>query len=112
MHMQQYGQHVVDRQLWLGRLHLGRTHIPVATGVLALSAGSTGRNSPATSSSRTSHRSNVERRCAIMNVVRPSIKRLTASIITASIRVSTELVGSSKMRIGASLKNARASAIL
>jgi hypothetical protein len=51
----------------------------------------------------------VPRQWAIMKVVRSCISRVIASMITASVLVSTELVGSSRMRIGASLRNARAS---
>ena len=35
-----------------------------------------------------------------MNVVRPCISRSIASMISASVRTSTELVGSSRIRIG------------
>ena len=44
-----------------------------------------------------------------MNVVRPCISRFMASMIIASVFVSTALVGSSRMRMGASLRKARAS---
>jgi hypothetical protein len=37
---------------------------------------------------------------AIKTVVRPCIRRSSASMIAASVLVSTELVGSSRMRIG------------
>ena len=43
-----------------------------------------------------------------MNVVRPSISRSSASRITDSVFESIEEVGSSRIRIGASLRNARA----
>ena len=48
-------------------------------------------------------------RWAIINVVRPFISRWSASKIVASVWTSRELVGSSRMRIGAFLRNARAS---
>src|SRR5205085_1175130 len=50
-------------------------------------------------------------RCAMMKLVRPPISRSTDSMIAASVRASTALVGSSRIRIGASLRNARASAM-
>ena len=50
----------------------------------------------------------VERRWAIMNDVRPTISRSSASRMTASVFESIEDVGSSRIRIGASLRNARA----
>ena len=46
-----------------------------------------------------------------MIVVRPSISRSSASRITASVRESIDDVGSSRIRIGASRRNARATAI-
>ena len=46
-----------------------------------------------------------------MKLVRPDISRSMASMITASVLTSTELVGSSRIRIGASFRNARASEI-
>ena len=66
---------------------------------------------PSSIVSRISHPESVLKRWAIMNVVRPCMRRSIASIITASVLTSTELVGSSRMRIGASFKKARASAI-
>ena len=45
-----------------------------------------------------------------MNVVRPSISRSSASRITASVFESIDEVGSSRIRIGASFRNARATA--
>src|SRR5207247_4016066 len=53
----------------------------------------------------------VESRWAIRNVVRPAISRSSASRITASVRESIELVGSSRTSTGASLRNARATAM-
>ncbi len=53
----------------------------------------------------------VDRRCATRNVVRPVISRSSASRITASVRESIDDVGSSRMRIGASFRNARATAM-
>ncbi len=50
----------------------------------------------------------VESRCAIMNDVRPAMRRSSESRITASVFESIEEVGSSRMRIGASLMKARA----
>ena len=44
-----------------------------------------------------------------MTVVRPCISRSIASMIAASVVISTELVGSSRMRMGASFRKARAS---
>src|SRR5262245_29827136 len=64
---------------------------------------------PPSTSRRVSHESSVLNRCAIRNDVRPTISRSIASMIVASVRRSTELVGSSRIRIGASLRNARAS---
>src|SRR5262249_924772 len=52
---------------------------------------------PRSSSSSMSHFSRVMSLCAIMKVVRPSINRLMPSRMPASVCVSTELVGSSKM---------------
>ena len=43
-----------------------------------------------------------------MNVVRPTIRRSSASRMTASVFESIDDVGSSRIRIGASLRNARA----
>src|SRR5438128_1181446 len=55
------------------------------------------------------HARSVLGRWAIISVVRPFISRWSASRIVASVWTSRELVGSSRMRIGASLRNARAS---
>ena len=46
-----------------------------------------------------------------MKLVRPCMRRSIAAMITASVSTSTELVGSSRIRMGASFKNARASEI-
>ena len=46
-----------------------------------------------------------------MKVVRPSMRRSSASRMTASVFESIEEVGSSRSRIGASLRNARATEI-
>ena len=46
-----------------------------------------------------------------MNVVRPAISSSSASRITSSVFESIEDVGSSRIRIGASLRNARATQI-
>src|SRR5680860_193430 len=64
---------------------------------------------PFSISSRTSQAARVPRRWAIMKVVRPDISRSIASMMAASVRTSTELVGSSSTRIGAFLRKARAS---
>jgi hypothetical protein len=50
----------------------------------------------------------VESRCAMTKLVRPVISRSSASWISASVRVSTELVASSRISIGASASMARA----
>src|SRR5438132_160272 len=55
------------------------------------------------------HARSVLGRWAIISVVRPFIRRWTASRIVASVWTSRLLVGSSRIRIGASLRNARAS---
>src|SRR5262249_14396627 len=66
---------------------------------------------PSPTSSHASQTRRVERPWAIMIVVRPAIRRSIESMIWASARTSTELVGSSRIRIGASFRNARASAM-
>ena len=53
----------------------------------------------------------VESRWAIMKLVRPHISRSRASRITASVLESIDEVGSSRIRIGASLRKARATQI-
>src|SRR5438094_6160572 len=63
---------------------------------------------PSSSCSLKSQKSSVVSRWAIISVVRPPIKRLIASMIAASVAMSTELVGSSRIRIGASFRKARA----
>ena len=50
----------------------------------------------------------VDSRWAMTNVVRPSISRRIARWMSTSVRVSTELVASSRMSIGGSARNARA----
>lgn len=50
----------------------------------------------------------VERRCATINVVLPSIKRANAFCILTSVLVSMELVASSKMSIGGFVSITRA----
>ncbi len=50
----------------------------------------------------------VESRCAITKLVRPFISRAIARWMSTSVRVSTELVASSRMRIRGSARNARA----
>ncbi|MNL64883.1 hypothetical protein D3C87_1891470 [compost metagenome] len=52
----------------------------------------------------------VDRRCAITIVVRPSIRRSIACWISASDSESRLEVASSRIRIGASARKARASA--
>ena len=52
----------------------------------------------------------VERRCATTMVVRPSMSRTRASCTSRSDSLSSELVASSRMRMGASLRMARAMA--
>ena len=64
------------------------------------------RRDPASRSDRRDE--SVERRCAIMKVVRPIISSSSASRMMASVFESIDDVGSSRMRIGASLRNARA----
>ena len=54
----------------------------------------------------------VLKRWAIMNVVRPDRRRSVASIIAASVWISTELVGSSRINMGLFRRNARANEIL
>lgn len=54
----------------------------------------------------------VERRCAMMMVVRDAINRSNASLIRCSEEESKELVASSKIKIGGFFKMARAIAIL
>ena len=53
----------------------------------------------------------VERRWAITNTVRPFITRASASWISASVSESSELVASSSIMTGASLRIARAMAM-
>src|SRR5437667_98918 len=55
------------------------------------------------------HARSVLGRWAIISVVRPFISRWSAAKIVASVWTSSELVGSSRMRTGASFRNARAS---
>ena len=62
-------------------------------------------------SSRRSHSSSVLRRWAIISVVRPAMSRRIAAMISRSVATSTELVGSSRTRMGASFRKARASEI-
>ena len=50
----------------------------------------------------------VDSRWAMTNVVRPFIRRAIARWIRTSVRVSTELVASSRIRIGGSARKARA----
>ena len=50
----------------------------------------------------------VDSRWAMMNVTRPRIRRSRASISIDSVSASSAEVGSSRIRIGASFKNARA----
>ena len=50
----------------------------------------------------------VERRCAMTKLVRPSVSLSIAVWISSSVRVSTELVASSRIRIGESCTIARA----
>jgi hypothetical protein len=64
---------------------------------------------PFSSRRRRSHFSRVLWRWAIMNVVRPRIKISMACMIAASVPTSTALVGSSRIRMGASFRKARAS---
>src|SRR5439155_9387319 len=65
---------------------------------------------PRSNCSCTSHIASVLVRWVIRNAVRPRIRRSMASRIAASVFASTALVGSSRIRNGASLRNARASA--
>ena len=53
----------------------------------------------------------VERRWAMMNVVRPAIASSSPSLIRRSVEASTEEVASSRIRIGASRSSARAMAM-
>ena len=50
----------------------------------------------------------VDSRCAITNDVRPCISRAIARWMSSSVRVSTDEVASSRIRIGGSARNARA----
>ena len=50
----------------------------------------------------------VDRRCAITKLVRPTVSASIAFWISSSVRVSTEEVASSRIRIGASCTIARA----
>jgi len=50
----------------------------------------------------------VDSRCAITNVVRPRASRSSAASTARSASISSEAVGSSRMTIGASFRNARA----
>jgi hypothetical protein len=50
----------------------------------------------------------VDRRCAMMRVVRRRMSRRSVSSSVASVAASSALVGSPRMRMGASLRNARA----
>src|SRR5678815_880786 len=69
-------------------------------------------NSPLLRTRMRSALCNVESRWAIMKVVRPTMSRSSASRMIASVLESTEEVGSSRMRMGAFFRNARATAIL
>src|SRR5206468_12810105 len=64
-------------------------------------ADSTSESRPFSIASSTSHVVSVLGRWAIMKVVRPCMRRSIASMIAASVLISTELVGSSRMRMGA-----------
>src|SRR6266545_3029189 len=66
--------------------------------------------SPPSSWMRTSQGSSVLSRWLIRMVVRSRMSRSSASMIMASVLGSTELVGSSRMRMGASFRKARARA--
>jgi hypothetical protein len=52
----------------------------------------------------------VVKRCAMISVVRPAISRSSASSTSPSVSTSSALVGSSRIRIGASFSSARAMA--
>src|SRR5687767_7153083 len=66
---------------------------------------------PPSSTTIRSARRTVDSRCAMTNTVRPSISRSRASNSSASVSISSADVGSSRIRIGALLSNARAIAI-
>ncbi len=53
----------------------------------------------------------VDRRCAMTKVVRPAIRASIPFWISASVRVSIELVASSKIKTGGSAMAARAMAM-
>ena len=53
----------------------------------------------------------VDKRWAMIKTVRPMLRRSITSIISLSVFISMELVGSSRMRMGAFFRKARASAI-
>src|ERR1041384_1162242 len=77
----------------------------------ATSAGARSTRRPCASCSRTSQPVSALGRWVIRNAVRPLISRSIASRISASVATSTALVGSSRINIGASLRNARAKAM-
>ncbi len=94
-----------------------RSPARVATGTAAGSArsspparrGSRSRRSrPSSSTTMRSACRTVDSRCAITIVVRPAISRAVACSTPRSVATSSALVGSSMIRIGASLSSARA----